>query len=154
MEGLKESIFIIFLQATKEGYELFRDRIKVPDSSTLSEGSMFESLLEYNITLQSIQNDKVGQVSDPGPSKLHEARPSTFKVLTLLNKTNHEKTRIFKDQTDLDGSTETTAQPKAEEEGVNKTETSDACRTAQNFLLISLTVSGFINCLNFGVLRV
>ncbi|KAL1450882.1 hypothetical protein WDU94_003194 [Cyamophila willieti] len=54
-----------YIEASKDGYEQFRDAIKVPASSTQLESSMFESLLEYNITLQSIQNDKVGQDEEP-----------------------------------------------------------------------------------------
>uniref|UniRef100_A0A8D8REU5 Carboxypeptidase M n=1 Tax=Cacopsylla melanoneura TaxID=428564 RepID=A0A8D8REU5_9HEMI len=57
-----------YIEASKDGYEQFRDRVKVPASSTQLESSIFETLLEYNITLQSIQNDKVGQDEEPNKS--------------------------------------------------------------------------------------
>lgn len=46
---------------------------------------MLESLLEFNITMTSIQNDKVGNVSDPTGERVHESDTSTFQVLTQLD---------------------------------------------------------------------
>ncbi|XP_026678697.1 carboxypeptidase D-like [Diaphorina citri] len=76
---------IYFIEASKEGYELFRDRIKIPESTSPVVGAVLESLLEFNITMTSIQNDKVGNVSDPTGERVHESDTSTFQVLTQLD---------------------------------------------------------------------
>ncbi|KAI5718674.1 hypothetical protein M8J77_025030 [Diaphorina citri] len=59
---------VYFIEASKEGYELFRDRIKIPESTSPVVGAVLESLLEFNITMTSIQNDKVGNDSESKPN--------------------------------------------------------------------------------------
>ncbi|XP_026678698.1 uncharacterized protein LOC113467014 [Diaphorina citri] len=76
------SLDCLLHHASKEGYELFRDRIEIPESTSPVVGAVLESLLEFNITMTSIQNDKVGNVSDPTGETVHESDTSTFQVLT------------------------------------------------------------------------